>query len=292
LAAAKGTSAGIDKLCDYRPMANATLLKHISARLQPNRLIGSHAGDPDFMSSLARGLSILQALDVRGHALTVSQASLATGMPRAAARRCLYTLSVLGFVNNNRGSYSPRPKVLTLGFSHLSSLPLPLAAQPLLDRCRDRLHESCSVGVLDEDEVFYQARAETMRIMSISLHVGTRLPAYCTSMGRVLLAYLEKAHLEEYLSKVHLVPRTSRTITSVSALRAILLGVRRMRYAIVDQELELGLRSIAVPVCDQQGTVVASLNAGTQAARVNLRELTQRLLPELRRAAADLQSAL
>jgi IclR family transcriptional regulator, pca regulon regulatory protein len=261
-------------------------------RTAAHRQMGTHAGDPNFMSSLARGLSILQAFDVRGHALSVSQASLITGIPRAAARRCLYTLEALGFVAHFQGRYSLRPKVLTLGFSHLSSLPLPTAAQPLLDRCRDRFHESCSLGVLDGDDVFYLARAETTRIMSISLYVGTRLPAYCTSMGRVLLAHIQEASLEQYLSRVHLVPRTSRTITSIAELRAVLTAVRRMGYAIVDQELELGLRSIAVPVFDRTGSIVASLNAGAQAARVNLKELTHRLLPELKRSAADLQSRL
>ena len=257
-----------------------------------NRRIGSHAGDPNFMTSLARGLAVLQAFDARGHALSVSQASLATGIPRAAARRCLYTLEALGFVTNDLGHYSLRPKVLTLGFSHLSSSPLATAAQPLLDRCRNRLHESCSLGVLDGSDVFYLARAETIRIMSVSLHVGTRLPAYCTSMGRVLLAHLSDAALEKYLSRINVVPRTSKSLTSIAELRAVLIAVRRLGYAIVDQELELGLRSIAVPVFDQAGSVVASLNAGTSPVRVTLRELTQRLLPELKRSAADLQAAL
>jgi IclR family pca regulon transcriptional regulator len=266
--------------------------KRETARLPADRRIAGNAGDPNYMNSLARGLAILQAFDARGHALSVSQASLATGIPRAAARRCLYTLELLGFVTNHLGHYSLRPKVLTLGFSHLSSLPLATAAQPLLNRCRDRLHESCSLGVLDGSDVFYLARAETIRIMSVSLYVGTRLPAYCTSMGRVLLAHLKEAALEEYLSRIQLVPRTSKALTSIAGLRAALVAVRRLGYAIVDQELELGLRSIAVPVFDRAGCVVASLNAGTSPVRVTVKELTQRLLPELKRSAADLQAAL
>jgi IclR family transcriptional regulator, pca regulon regulatory protein len=273
------------------------MAKKLPSRRQTHRLplihrAGSNSGDPNFMSSLARGLAILQAFDARGHALSVSQASIATGIPRAAARRCLYTLEALGFMTNHLGHYSLRPKVLTLGFSHLSSLPLATAAQPLLNRCRDRLRESCSLGVLDGSDVFYLARAETIRIMSVSLYVGTRLPAYCTSMGRVLLAHLSDAALEVYMSRTQLVPRTSKALTSTAELRAVLGTVRRLGYAIVDQELELGLRSIAVPVFDRAGCVVASLNAGTSAVRVTLKELTQRLLPELRRSAADLQSAL
>jgi IclR family pca regulon transcriptional regulator len=259
---------------------------------RPEIAKGGHPGDPDFMTSLARGLAILQAFDLRRRALTVSQASEATGISRAASRRCLYTLERLGFVSEEAGRYSLRPKVLTLGFAHLSSVPLASAAQPLLDRCRDRLHESCSLGVLDGGEVFYQARAETSRIMSIALFVGTRLPAYCTSMGRVLLAHLSETALRDYLDTLVLHPRTSRTVTSKAEFREILMNVRRTGYAVIDQELELGLRSIAVPVRDREGTVVASINVGTQSARVSIRELSQRLLPELRSAAVELSEKL
>jgi IclR family pca regulon transcriptional regulator len=262
-----------------------------SLRKSPARAVRRSA-DPDFMTSLARGLAVLQAFDVRQRALTVSQASKATGISRAASRRCLHTLERLGFVAEEDGRYSLRPKVLTLGFAHLSSVPLANAAQPLLDRCRDRLHESCSLGVIDGGEVFYQARAETSRIMSIALFVGTRLPAYCTSMGRVLLAHLPAKELREYLGRVVLHPHTARTVTSKALLEDILANVRRTGFAVVDQELELGLRSIAVPVRDRTGTVVASLNVGAQSARVSIRELTQRMLPELRVAAEELTAKL
>lgn len=254
----------------------------------PASEIEAYQGDPNFMASLARGLAVLQAFDLRRRSLTVSQVSQATGIPRAAARRCLYTLQQLGYVAEDSGQYTLRPKVLTLGFAHLSSRPLAAAAQPILDRCRDRLHESCSLAVFDGGEVFYQARAETTRIMSIALYVGTRLPAYCTSMGRVLLAHLPPEALEHYLSRTVLHPRTARTVTSVGKLREILEGVRRNGYALVDQELEPGLRSIAVPVFDRKGKAVASINTGTQAARTPLRDLTQQFLPELRAAAQEL----
>lgn len=257
----------------------------------PAAEIDTFNGDPNFMTSLARGLAVLQAFDLRTRSLTVSQVSQATGIPRAAARRCLYTLQKLGYVAEEHAHYSLRPKVLTLGFAHLSSRPLSAAAQPILDRCRDRLHESCSLAVLDGGEVYYQARAETTRIMSIALYVGTRLPAYCTSMGRVLLAHLSPADLEHYLERTVLHPRTARTITSTDKLRQILHSVRRNDYAVTDQELEIGLRSIAVPVHDRKGEVVAAINCGTQAARTPLRELTQVFLPELRAAAAELSHA-
>jgi IclR family pca regulon transcriptional regulator len=182
--------------------------------------------------------------------------------------------------------------VLTLGFAHLSSLPLEVAAQPLLDRCRDRLNESCSLGVLDGGEVFYQARSEVARIMSIALFVGTRLPAYCTSMGRVLLAQMTDEDLDNCLADTDLRPRTPRTLTSVAELREVLAGVRRAGYAVVDQELELGLRSVAVPVYGSNKVVVAAINVGTQSARISLKELHRRVLPEITSAAADLTRAL
>jgi len=250
------------------------------------------SGDPNFMASLARGLAVLQAFDVRRLALTVSQASEATRIPRAACRRCLYTLERLGFVSHHEGHYSIRPKVLTLGFAHLSSLPLAITAQPLLDRCRDRLNESCSLGVLDGGEVYYQARSEVARIMSIALFVGSRLPAYCTSMGRVLLAQMTDEDLDAYLADTRLQPRTSKTLTSAAELRAVLSGVRRAGYAVVDQELELGLRSIAVPVYGRDGVVVASINVGTPSGRVSLKDLIRRVLPEIKSASAELTRAL
>jgi IclR family pca regulon transcriptional regulator len=275
-------------------MSNEKEARKSAATAPPRRGcsgLARFSGDPNFMASLARGLAVLQAFDVRRLALTVSQASDATRIPRAACRRCLYTLERLGFVTHHGGRYSLRPKVLTLGFAHLSSLPLAVAAQPLLDRCRDRLNESCSLGVLDGGEVFYQARSEAARIMSISLYVGTRLPAYCTSMGRVLLAQMTDEELDAYLADTPLRPRTPKTVTSAAELRAVLAGVRRSGYAVVDQELELGLRSVAIPVHGRDG-VLASINVGTPSARVSLKDLMQRVLPEIKSAAADLTVAL
>jgi IclR family pca regulon transcriptional regulator len=272
-------------------VAAVALAKRNATERLPVEEIAGHRGDPDFMSSLARGLAVLSAFDEHDRSLNIAQISMKTGIPRAAVRRCLYTLGSLGYVGPGP-QFQLRAKVLTLGHAQLVSTPLAAAAQPWLDRCRDHLHESCSLGVLDHDDVYYLARSETTRIMSIALQVGSRLPAYCTSMGRVLLAHVKPDEFEAYLARARFEALTARTVTAPDKLRAIIDGVRRSQYAIVDQELELGLRSIAVPVLDAKGQVVAALNTGTQSARMPIKELTQRCLPELRAAAAELTRVL
>ena len=243
------------------------------------------------MLSLARGLAVLGAFDERHRTLNIAQICERTGLPRAAVRRCLYTLGRFELVSGGP-DYELLPKVLKLGFAQLAALPLAELAQPILDRCRDELHESCSLGKLDSDQVLYIARSERVRIMAVALRVGSRLPAYCTSMGRVLLAQLTEAELDEYLGRVELTRMTDRTVINKERLREIIAGVARAGYAIVDQELEVGLRSIAVPVKSASGEVVAALNAGTPSVRVLQRELTQRFLPVLRTAAEELGAVL
>jgi IclR family pca regulon transcriptional regulator len=250
------------------------------------------AGDPDFMTSLARGLLVLGAFGEPMAKANIAQISRKIGIPRAAVRRCLHTLVLLGYVSADGHQFSLRPKILTLGHAYLSSTPLTVTAQPLLDRVSGTLHESCSLAVLEADEIVYVARAAAQRIMSISLRVGSRLPAYCTSMGRVLLAELEPALLDAYLSRVRLLPHTERTITSRERLLAALEAVRRSGYAVVNQELELGLCSIAVPVRDIAGKTVAAMNVGAQAARNSIKELEKQFLPTLRAAARELGSRL
>jgi IclR family transcriptional regulator, pca regulon regulatory protein len=248
-------------------------------------------GDPDFMTSLARGLAVLRAFSQQRPYQSISHLSLRTGIPRAAVRRCLHTLARLGYVGHDadRRAFALRPKVLTLGFAFLSSSPVASLAQPLLDSVSEQLRESSSLAVLDNDEVVYVARSKTARrIMSVDLGIGSRLPAYCTSLGRVLLAGLAPADLQAYLSRVKLVRHTQHTIVSREKLRVILDQVRRRGFAIVDQELEMGLRSIAVPVADAHGQVRAAINAGTQAFLTPVDKLESRFLPVLRDAAADL----
>jgi len=252
----------------------------------------SHAGDPNFMTSLERGLQVIRAFSEHRHHLTISQVAQTTGLSRAAVRRCLYTLNKLGYVGEDDKRFFLRPLVLTLGHSYLSSTPLATLAQPFLDQVSEQLAESCSVAVLDGDDIVYICRSAETRIISINLLVGTRLPAYCTSMGQVLLAELSPDALEAYLARVRLVARTDRTITTTPKLRKLLQGVREAGHALLDQELEVGLRSIAVPVRDARGTVVAAMNVSTHASRVSLDEMQGRFLPVLTQGARSLGTVL
>jgi IclR family pca regulon transcriptional regulator len=248
--------------------------------------------DPSFMTSLARGLAVLRAFSDSRRALTIAQISQKTGIPRAAVRRCLHTLKQLGYADAEMNNFSLRPKVLTLGYSYLSSTPLAVSSQPYLNNISRALNESCSLAVLDEGEVLYIARSATSRVMSVALNAGSRLPAYCTSLGRVMLAHLEPDELDAYFARTKLRPMTARTVVSQKRLREILAGVRQAGYAINDEELELGLRSIAVPVRGASGKVLAALNVGAQAARVGIAQMEQEVLPVLRHGALELSVLL
>jgi len=259
----------------------------------PAKRIQALTGDPDFMTSLARGLAVIQAFQERKRHLTIAQISHRTEIPRAAVRRCLHTLIKLGYATTDGRTYSLLPKVLTLGHAYLSSTPLAVSSQPYLDRMSDQLHEACNMATLEDDDILYIARsATTQRLISVDLSVGGRLPAYCTSMGRILLAALDDASLQEYLERVELQPKTSRTIVDAQVLLACLHKVRAQGWCIVDQELEQGLRSIAVPVYDASGQVLAALNVSTHAGRVSATDLEQRILPIMLGASRDLSTQL
>lgn len=245
-------------------------------------------GDPEFMTSLARGLAVMRCFAEQERPMTIAQASRLTGLSRPAVRRCLLTLAKLGYVTQDGSNYALQPKVMSLGYAYLSSTPLALRAQPLLDRLRDELGESCSLGIIDNDEVCYIARAEVSRIMSIALRVGSRLPLYCTSMGRVLLAGMSREERGAYFRRADLVARTEHTESVVARLQVICDKVADEGCAIIDQELETGLRSVAVPVVGMTGRVIAAVNVGTQVSRNSLAELRTRHLPSLRRCAREL----
>lgn len=259
----------------------------------PAKRIEAFTGDPNFMTSLARGLAVIHAFQERKRQLTIAQISHRTEIPRAAVRRCLHTLIKLGYATTDGRTYSLLPKVLTLGHAYLSSTPLAVTAQPILDRLSDQLHEACSMATLEGDEVLYVARSATpQRLISVDLSVGSRLPAYCTSMGRILLAALDDAALDDYLQNADLQIKTSRTLYSPEALRADIEEIRRKGWVIVDQELEIGLRSLAVPLKDSAGQVLAALNVGTHVSRVSRQELEGRFLPVLLEASRELSTRL
>lgn len=249
--------------------------------------------DPNYMASLARGLEVIRGFSRDKRRMSIAQLSHKTGISRASVRRCLYTLRSLGYVASEDGRhYSLQPKLLGLGYAYLSSTPMVVTAQPFLDRASEAVNESCSLGTLDGEDILYLARSVTSRIISVTLNVGSRLPAYCTSIGLVLLAHLPEPELDEYLSHVELKPFTEHTITSRQKLREQLEQVRRQGYAVADQLMEMGVRSIAVPVTNAADSVVAGMNVIGQAGRVSLRDMRTLHLPALQSAAAELSAQL
>jgi IclR family transcriptional regulator, pca regulon regulatory protein len=255
----------------------------------------SSEADGDYVQSLERGLSVIRAFDADHTRLSLSEVAAVTGLSRAAARRFLHTLVHLGYMHNHDGRFSLRPKILELGYAYLSSLTLPEVALPHLEQLVEQVHESSSVSELDGDDVVYIARVPTKRIMRVTISVGTRFPAYATSMGRVLLAAKPDDWLEEYLKAVTLSHLTGRTITDTASLRAELRRIRAQGWALVDQELEEGLRSVAAPIRGADGTVIAAVNVSTHAGRRTLDtivgELLQPLLATAARIERDLASA-
>jgi IclR family pca regulon transcriptional regulator len=247
---------------------------------------------PHFVQSLERGLAVIRAFDADNAELTLSEVARATGLTRAATRRFLLTLVDLGYVRTDGRLFTLSPRVLELGYAYLSSMTLPEVAEPHLERLVAQVHESSSVSVLDDESVVYVARVATSRIMTVTINVGTRFPAYATSMGRVLLAGLDVAELDAYLARADLRPFTQRTLHSPDKLRGALERVRKQGWAIVDQELEVGLRAVAAPVRDRSGRVVAAINVSTHSSRTSLGQMRRDLLPPLLATAALIEADL
>jgi IclR family pca regulon transcriptional regulator len=252
----------------------------------------NRGGDPDFMTSLARGLYVIRAFSGVDRRLTIADVSRATGLTRAVVRRCLYTLKELGYAATDGRTYSLQPRVLNLGYSYLSTAPIPIAAQPVLEELSAQLGEATSVAVLDGGAAVYVARAATRRIVAVTLGVGSRVPAYCTALGRVLLAALPPEQTARELSRLELVAHTRFTVTSRRRLEEVVAQARAEGFAVNDQELEIGLRAIAVPVRNVVGATVAAMNVSAQASRVARRQLVEEALPLLRAAAERLGSQL
>lgn len=245
----------------------------------------------DFVQSLERGLAVIRSFDAEHPQLTLSEVAARTGLTRATARRLLLTLGELGYVSADGRRFSLTPRVLDIGYAYLSSLNVQQIAQPYLEALSERVHESVSVTVLDGADIVYVARVPTKRIMAISLGLGSRLPAYCTSMGRVLLAELAPDDLGDALPD-RLERHTENTVTSAADLAVVLKQVRAQGWALVDQELEMGLRSVAAPLRDSSGRAVAAMNISTQVARTPVEQLHHDLVPELVATAAHISEAL
>jgi len=244
--------------------------------------------DPSFMTSLARGLAVIKAFSDHRRAMTIAQLSLKTGIPRAAVRRCLYTLKQLGYADSEANNFFLKPGILALGYAYLSSTPLTVAAQPYLNELSHRLKESCVLAVLEQNEVMYVARSHGSRVLSLALNTGSRVPAYCTALGRVLLGGLSAIQLDRYFASVNLAPHTDRTILSEQKLRDSLFEVRQRGFAVIEEEMEIGLRSIAVPVRGASGAIVAALGIGAQTARVSRDTIEDQFLPPLLNAANEI----
>jgi IclR family transcriptional regulator, pca regulon regulatory protein len=228
-------------------------------------------GRTPFVQSLARGLSVIRSFDVDHSSMTLSEVAKRSTLTRATARRVLLTLSQLGYIRSEGKTFSLTPLVLQLGYAYLSSLSLAQIAKPHLEDLSAKLSESTSVAILDRDEIVYVARVSTRRIMTVGITVGTRFPAHATSMGRVLLAGLPQTDLEAYIRSVTLSPLTPRTITSRRELSVELARVRATGWAIVDQELEVGLMSMAAPIRDGEGGVIAAVNVSLNAQTLDQR---------------------
>lgn len=245
--------------------------------------------DRDHVASLARGLAVLEILAAHPAGLTLTETAEKAGLTRAGARRFLLTLVASGYAKQDGRRFMLSARLLSLARTWLGDASPWAYAEPFLREVSAALGESCSVAVLEGEDVVYVARVAGKSIVSVALHVGTRLPAHCTSMGRVLLAGLALAKLEAFLDGAALHSRTPKTITDRERLRAEIAKVAREGHAVVDQELELGLRSIAVPVRDRAGHVVAAVNVSTQSARHSMADMSATILPHLRQAAARVE---
>jgi IclR family pca regulon transcriptional regulator len=246
----------------------------------------------DYVQSLERGLSVILAFSDHHPQLTLAEVAELTGLSRPTVRRLLLTLEQLGYVRSEGRSFSLTPHVLALGYAYLSSLNLTQVAQPYMEEVTKLTGQTCSLSALDGHDAVFLARVPAKQVMSMTLTTGTRLPAYATSMGRVLLAGLPDHQLEEVLAGITLSPLTAHTVTDLSVLRGRLDEVRRQGWALVDQEFEEGVRSLSAPVRDAGGRVIATLSMSVPARSYSIEEIKESLLPVVRDNAAEISKRL
>ncbi|WP_334192905.1 IclR family transcriptional regulator [Pararhodobacter sp.] len=250
------------------------------------------AAERDLMGGLAKGLRVIETFTAERPRQSISEVSAACGMDRATVRRCLLTLAQEGYADYDGKFFTLTPRVLRLGTACLATMPLPQIVQPMLDALSEAIGESSSVSILDGDEIVYVARAAQRRVMSIALMPGSRLPAFCTSMGRVLLAARPEAEVRALLEATPLPARTPKTLTDPGAILAELARVKAQGYAVIDEEVELGLRSIAVPLVSARGRTIAALNVGLAASRMEAGALAGHFLPALQEVQVRLKGLL
>lgn len=248
----------------------------------------SEDGDRDYVASLARGLEVICAFTRDKPTMTLSDVAKVTRLSRATTRRLLLTLVREGYAEKRDRDFSLRPKVLQLGYSALASVGILDIVQPVMNALSQRTQESIYTAVLTGDDVTYLARSTPDRVISVSINIGNRLPAYAVSTGRVLLAGESDEALERYLSRTTLQQHTTSTVQTTDELRAIIAETRRLGYSLVDEELEVGVRSLSVPIYDAGGHVIAALNACCPSMRFPVAEMREKLVPELRAAAQSI----
>jgi IclR family pca regulon transcriptional regulator len=245
-----------------------------------------------FLQSFAKGLSVISAFGPDARSMTLSEVAAKAGLTRAGARRILLTLQALGYVACDERRFYLTPKILDLGYSYLSTTPLWDLAEPFMEEVTNQVHESCSASVLDGTDIVYILRIPTKKIMTIKLSIGSRLPAWCTSMGRVLLGGLDDRALETVLSRSEVTAFTSRTVTEKKKLKQIIRQDRLKGWSLVNQELEEGLVSVSVPLIDRSGHIIAAMNVSGHATRTTPAEVTRKFLPVLKEAARRINQAL
>lgn len=252
----------------------------------------SAASGAYFIQSLQRGLAVIRAFSADAPTQSLTEIAGRAGLTRAAARRFLLTLVDLGYARSDGRLFSLTPRVLELGYAYLSSFSLTQIAEPHMQALVEEVHESCSMSVLDETDVVYVARVPSARIATVAISVGTRFPAHATSMGRVLLASRPQSEIDDYLARAELIRYVSRTEVDAASIRTELARVAKQGFAVVDQELEEGLRSVAVPIRDGAGRVVASVNLSAHASTKTLKKIREELLPALQQAISRIEADL
>jgi IclR family pca regulon transcriptional regulator len=246
----------------------------------------------DFVQSLDRGIAVIRSFSADAPRQTLADVSRATGLTRATCRRLLLTLVELEYACTDGKHYELAPRVLEIGYAYLASLQLNEIAQTFIERLSVNVHESSSISVLDDTDVVYVARVPTKRIMTVAIGLGSRFPAYQTSMGRVLLAELDDNRVRDVWERSDRSRATDRTIDEIEDLLAALADVRRQGWALLDQELEIGVRSIAAPIRDSAGRAIAAVNVSTHAGRTDLDQLHEFFVPPVIETARQISEAL
>jgi IclR family pca regulon transcriptional regulator len=263
-----------------------------TAGVTPANAASAASKDKEFMLTLAKGLAVLGSFGRHRPTMTLAQAAQAVDLSRATARRVLHTLVGLGYVEQNGRQFALSPRIMRLGFAYISSQSWVDRAVPLMKTLSERFHESCSAAILEGTEIIYVARIPARRIMSATLAVGSRLPAFHSSMGRIQLGFLDDAEIWRRLQSVRFEPLTPATITDLQALHERIRDDRRQGFSIVDEELERGLRSIAVPVVDHDGQCVGAINLSTHSTRTTRNALRETFLPELKSVAEQVSASI